>query len=147
MRVMPIGILHYLTKKRLAQYGKTSQHKVKNFYDAFLVEHSLYYTTQAWIINHYRLIIDFCMHQHLTPADLASWEGKILLVESEDDLFPESTRIILRRLYPQAAIYRYGKGAGHSPAIVCEEEYVNMLEDFLGIDRFPHPNIITSTQV
>ena len=79
MQVMPISIMHYLTKKRLAQYGKSAQHKAKHFYDAYLIEHSLHYTSRAWIINHYKLIIDFCMHQKLTPLNLASWKGKILL--------------------------------------------------------------------
>lgn len=146
MRFIPTGILHYLTKKRLAQYGKSSQHKTKHFYDAYLIEHSLYYTTRAWIVNHYRLIIDFCMHQQFTPADLASWEGKILLVESEDDLFPESTRAALSAIYPQATVYRFGKGAGHSPSVVCEGEYRNMLEDFLEMDCFPHPDAITALE-
>jgi pimeloyl-ACP methyl ester carboxylesterase len=137
-RVIPISFLHYLTKKRLAQYGKSSQHKTKHFYDAYLIEHNLYYTTRAWIINHYSLIIDFCMRQQFTPANLVSWGGKLLLVESEDDLFPESTRAALRGLYPQAPVYRFGKGAGHSPSVVCEEEYRNMLEDFLEIDHLPY---------
>jgi hypothetical protein len=110
VQVIPISILHYLTKRRLAQYGKSSQHKTKQFYDAYLIEHSLYHTTRAWILNHYRLIIDFCVHQQFAPTNLASWGGKILLVESEDDLFPESTRAALRELYPQAVVYRFCKG-------------------------------------
>ncbi|MGA2505375.1 MAG: hypothetical protein ABSG01_14930 [Anaerolineales bacterium] len=122
----------------MAQYGRSSQHKTKNFYDTYIIEHSLYNTTRAWISNHYRLIIDFCMHQQFTSADLASWEGKILLVESEDDLFPESTRTALRGLYPRAPIYRFGNGAGHSPLAVCEEESRNMLDDSLEIYHLHH---------
>ncbi len=131
--LIPTSLLHYLTQKRLAQYSNPSHRKTKGFYDAYLIEHSLYYTTRAWIANHYRIIIDFCTHEQLTSADLASWGGKILLVESEDDLFPESTRQTLRALYPRASVYRYGKGSGHSPAMDCEAEYRRMLEDFFEI--------------
>lgn len=136
-RLLPASFLHYLTKKRLEQYGRSSRHKTKQFYDAYLIEHNLYYTTRSWIINHYYLIIDFCKHQQFSRADFVSWGGKILLVESEDDLFPESTRASLRGLYPQASVYRFEKGAGHSPAVVCEEKYRMMLEEFL--DLTPQP--------
>ncbi len=131
--LIPTVLLRYLAQKRLAQYSNPSHRKTKGFYDAYLIEHSLYHTTRAWIANHYRLIIDFCTHVQFTPADLAAWSGKILLVESEDDLFPESTREALRALYPRAAVYRYGKGSGHSPAMDNEEEYRRMLEDFFEI--------------
>ncbi len=129
--LMPTSLLNYLTQKRLAQYSNPSHRKTKSFYDAYLIEHSLYYTNRAWITNHYRLIIDFCMQAQFTPADLASWSGKILLVESIDDLFPEATRETLRALYPQASVHRFGKGSGHSPALDCELEYKQMLENFL----------------
>jgi maspardin len=135
MRILPAGLLHFLTKKRLARYGQSYRHLAKRFYDAYLIEHGLYYTTRAWIANHYRLIIDFCLRQRFTPADLASWNGRILLVESEDDLFPESTRAELRALYPRASLHRFGKGAGHSPSVTCEEEYRRMLEGFFEVDR------------
>src|SRR5512146_1480500 len=101
VRLMPTALMHYLTQKRLTQYSNPSHRETKSFYDAYLIEHSLYFTTRAWIANHYRLIIDFCTHEHFTAADLASWGGKALLVESEDDLFPESTRERLHALYPQ----------------------------------------------
>ncbi len=131
VRVVPGSFLRYLTQKRLAQYANPAHHKTKSFFDAYLIEHSLYYTTRAWIVNHYRLIIDFCTHQRFAPTDLASWGGKILLVESEDDLFPESTRQALRALYPQAWVHRFDKGGGHSPAINREAEYKAMLNGFL----------------
>ncbi len=131
VRVVPDGFLRYLTQKRLAQYANPAHQKTKGFFDAYLIEHSLYYTTRAWIVNHYRLIIDFCTHRRFTPRDLASWGGKILLVESEDDLFPESTRQALRSLYPQASVHRFAKGGGHSPSINCEPEYKEMLDGFL----------------
>ncbi len=133
VRMMPVGLLQYLTQRRLAQYSNPVHRKTKSFYDAYLIEHSLYYTTRAWITNHYRLIMDFCTHRQFAPTDLAAWKGKVLLVESEDDLFPESTRQTLRALYPQAMVHRFGKGSGHSPATTCEEEYRHMLENFLKI--------------
>lgn len=132
VRVIPGGFLRYLTQKRLAQYSNPAHQKTKGFFDACLIEHSLFYTTRAWIVNHYRLIIDFCTHQRFASSDLASWVGKILLVESEDDLFPESTRQALRSLYPQASVYRFEKGGGHSPAINREAQYKEMLSGFLG---------------
>lgn len=117
------------------------QRKTKGFYDAYMIEHSFYFTTRAWTLNHYRLIIEFCTRRQYAPADLASWGGKILLVESEDDLFPETTRQALRTLYPQAAVHRFGKGSGHSPTLNCEEEYIHMLEDFFEIERFPNQTL------
>jgi hypothetical protein len=65
------------------------------------------------------------------PAEPDSWKGKFLLVESEDDVFPESTRAALRALYPRANVHRFGQGAGHSPSVTREAEYGRMLEEFL----------------
>ncbi len=129
--LIPTGLMNYLSQKRLAQYSNPTHRRTKSFFDAYLIEHSLYFTTRAWIANHYRLIIDFCTQAQYAAADLAVWSGKMLLVESEDDLFPESTRQTLRALYPRASVYRFGTGSGHSPAMDREEDYKKMLEDFL----------------
>ncbi len=131
VQIMPVSLLRRLALRRLRQYSDPRKRKTKGFFDAYMIEHSICYTTRDWIANHYRLIIDFCMNQHFAPDDMAGWRGKILLIESEDDLFPESTRQAMRQLYPGAAIHRFGRGAGHSPAVTCEAEYRRVLENFL----------------
>jgi aminoacrylate hydrolase len=131
MQIMPVRLLRHLALRRLRQYSDPRKRKTKGFFDAYMIEHGIYYTTRDWIANHYRLIIDFCMNQHFTPYDMAGWRGKMLLIESEDDIFPQSTRQALRQLYPGAAIHRFGKGAGHSPAITGEAKYLRTLETFL----------------
>ncbi len=129
--IIPSGIIQTASLKRLKQYSNPTNIQQKSFFDAYAIEIGLYQTNKEWILNHYRLIIDYCEHQLFKPSDLDNWKGRMLLVESEDDLFPESTREEMRRLYPKADIYRFQKGAGHSPAITSEAEYKKMLDNFI----------------
>jgi hypothetical protein len=53
----------------------------------------------------YRLGIDLVECFRFTPGDLASWPGRILILESDEDLPTPEQRAELRRCYPRAGIY------------------------------------------
>jgi len=64
-------------------------------------------------------------------ADTASWPGRILILDANDDeLMPAQARAGLRALYPQADAYAFS-GTGHSAAILHPSEYANVIAHFL----------------
>jgi pimeloyl-ACP methyl ester carboxylesterase len=66
-----------------------------------------------------------------TAQDLAGWNGRMLLVLSEDDpASPERVRTALQTLYPRAEL-RLFTGSGHTTAVSDQEEYQAVVDGFL----------------
>ena len=78
----------------------------------------------------HRLGIDLVRSFRFTPEDLDSWPGRILILESDQDLFTPERRAELRRCYPQASVHTF-HGAGHTPWMSHREEYLCVINEFL----------------
>jgi pimeloyl-ACP methyl ester carboxylesterase len=61
-----------------------------------------------------RLGIDLVESFRFTPDELASWPGRVLILESDEDIVTSELRAELRRHYPQARVHTF-HGAGHTP--------------------------------
>lgn len=69
--------------------------------------------------------------QRFAPGDLATWPGRILLIESaRDEAFPPAARAALRALYPQARVLTF-PGAGHAVMLTRPDVYVAAVRAFL----------------
>lgn len=86
--------------------------------------------TREAALNTYRRMRDFDQ-QNFSPADLARWQGKVLIIFSEDDpTTPELLRKELLALYPGAATHLFS-GSGHATAILESSDYIQVMESFL----------------
>jgi pimeloyl-ACP methyl ester carboxylesterase len=86
-------------------------------------------TRQAALNTFYRMM-DFD-NQAFSPADLAGWPGKtMIMLASDDPTTPESLRKALLDLYPGARLHLF-KGSGHATSILESSEYIQVLESFL----------------
>jgi pimeloyl-ACP methyl ester carboxylesterase len=65
-----------------------------------------------------------------TPGDLTSWPGRILILESDEDLLTPEQCAELRRCYPRAGVYKF-RGAVHTPWMSHKEEYLSVINEFL----------------
>jgi pimeloyl-ACP methyl ester carboxylesterase len=66
-----------------------------------------------------------------TPDDLKDWPGILLLVFGSDDPgTPPDVREAMQRLYPRAEV-RVFEGSGHTLAASRQEEYYQIIGDFL----------------
>jgi pimeloyl-ACP methyl ester carboxylesterase len=75
-------------------------------------------------------LLDFVERGDLSPDDRAGWEGRILLIEADDDAtFDAQARERLRGLYPMAAVHTF-HGAGHSPGTTKRDEYFMLVREF-----------------
>ena len=85
-------------------------------------------TRQAALSTYLRMM-DFDQ-QVFSPSDLASWQGRTLIMLAEDDpTTPESLRKALLDLYPGARLHLF-KGSGHATAILESEEYIKVIQEF-----------------
>ena len=78
----------------------------------------------------YRLGIDLMESFRFAPDDLASWPGRVLILESDEDLLTPEQRAELRWCYPQARVHTF-RGAGHTPWMSHREEYLSIVKEFL----------------
>jgi deazaflavin-dependent oxidoreductase (nitroreductase family) len=78
----------------------------------------------------YLLGIDLVESFRFAPDDLASWPGKILILESDEDPVTPEKRAELRQTYPQARVHTF-RGAGHTPWMSHREEYLAVIKEFL----------------
>jgi 3-oxoadipate enol-lactonase len=70
--------------------------------------------------------------QTFSPSDLAGWQGTTLVILSEDDpTTPETLRKKLIDLYPGTRLHVF-KGSGHASSILESEEYIKVIEEFMG---------------
>jgi pimeloyl-ACP methyl ester carboxylesterase len=86
--------------------------------------------TKVDLQDMYRLGIDLVESFRFAPGDLASWPGRVLILESDQDLVTPEQRAELRRCYPQAAVHTF-RGAGHTPWMSHKKEYLSVIKEFL----------------
>jgi pimeloyl-ACP methyl ester carboxylesterase len=77
-----------------------------------------------------RLGIDLVESYRFTPDELASWAGRVLILESDEDIVTPEQRAELRRRYPQTRVHTF-HGAGHTPWMSHKEEYLSVINEFL----------------
>jgi pimeloyl-ACP methyl ester carboxylesterase len=88
-----------------------------------------HFTRQA-AINIYLRMMDFDRKEY-TPADLADWSGKTLILLAEDDpTTPEARRKALIELYPGAVVH-LTKSDDPSASMLESGEYTKLVEEFL----------------
>jgi pimeloyl-ACP methyl ester carboxylesterase len=86
--------------------------------------------TRQAALNTFSRMMDFDQHP-FTPADLAGWQGKTLIMLAEDDpTTPPAMRTTLVGLYPGATLHLF-KGSGHATSILETDEYIRVMDDFL----------------
>ena len=101
------------------------------FWAAYFHETLYLHTSKADVRAQHEVTGDFLLNYRFTPGDLADWPGRMLIIESEDDMaFKPEARQALRQLYPQADVYTFHE-AGHSPGYTRPEAYLAVLVPFL----------------
>jgi len=69
--------------------------------------------------------------QLYSPSDLATWQGKTLIMLAEDDpTTPQALRDALVALYPGSTVHLF-RGSGHATGILESGEYIKVIEEFL----------------
>ncbi|HIH96420.1 MAG TPA: alpha/beta hydrolase [Thermoplasmata archaeon] len=126
---LPFWIFCLIAKWKISKLIPTNMEE-KEFWDAYFHEMFSNMKKEA-LASLSRCMIDFGQNYTFSKDDLANWPGKILILESDDDLFfNPSERKALRELYPQAQVHTF-HGTGHLTLIVNREEFVSVVRNFL----------------
>jgi pimeloyl-ACP methyl ester carboxylesterase len=126
---LPERLLRGLLKARLGRTLEAADAFWRRYFDMAIEG-----LTKADIVSRVQLQAEFGQ-QAWAPTDLASWPGRVLLIEGEDDpLFPAAARARVRALYPSAELYSF-RGTGHAAAVLRPEEYAGVVARFIQEQR------------
>jgi pimeloyl-ACP methyl ester carboxylesterase len=117
-----------------AQFRRSLQDYPDDFWYAYLTgkeaEGSFRHMT-----THYRCMLDFVQHWHISPASFASWHGRALILESdlERDVTPQE-RANTAALFVNSSIHEFHH-ARHLSFITHTQEFAETVTRFLTGER------------
>ena len=82
------------------------------------------------VINLLSVIFEFAREGY-TKSDLADWQGRALVVASEDDAGFDDLVWLTDNL-PNAKPHTFPKGLGHLPQLIHKDKFESLIRDFLG---------------
>lgn len=130
-RWMPMWLLRRVGLRRLQEYYVGLPAGEREFWNAYMREAYTRFLNKSWTLSSSRCIADYCRNYSFSRQDLEHWQGRILLIESDDDqAINLRQREALKATYPQAQVHTF-HAAGHMPAITKELDYIALILDFL----------------
>jgi len=127
--LLPLGIVRFRIWKLLGK-ALSVQPEEQLFWQAMMHE-LVADLTRADMVSSFDETIDYRLNYHFSPADLTTWQGKVLILQSDDDpaTKPEMRRV-LRNLYPQAQVHTFHQ-AGHTPFLSQPDVFYPLVRTFL----------------
>ena len=127
--LLPAGVLRALVSAALGKALAVPPEE-KVFWRALLRE-LVAQLTRADLVSSFDDSIDYRLNSHFSPADLATWPGKVLILQSDDDPATKpAMRQALSNLYPQAQAHTFHQ-AGHTPFLSQPDEFYPLVSAFL----------------
>jgi pimeloyl-ACP methyl ester carboxylesterase len=128
--LLPIGIVRFLVEKLVLGRALAVRPEERLFWQSMMHE-LVDQLTREDLVSSFDETIDYRLNYHFSPADLANWPGKILILQSNDDPATKpAMRQALRNLYPQAQLHTF-QGAGHTPFLSQPDEFYPIVHAFL----------------
>ena len=130
VRYLPFWYMKLVSKQRLLKLISPPVPE-RQFWKAYLNEKFKSSVTKKDITSQMEYTLDYVSNYNFTPGDLAEWQGKLLILESDDDLAvkPE-LRDSFKLLYPVARIYTL-RNSGHTPGYRGVPEYIDVIRRFI----------------
>jgi pimeloyl-ACP methyl ester carboxylesterase len=130
-KAIPWKLISKLLKKPLLKTVSQSALE-REFWMGYLDELFSRRLTKADILANMLIQYEYHSRFHFTPEDLGTWNGRVLIAESDTDIIGPRRRQALRESYPGAKVHTFYK-AGHAPMFTQPGEYLKVVKDFLEI--------------
>lgn len=133
--VLPQSLFVPLLKLRLNKMLLATLSRVKHpeyeFWRAYLNEAIASDHLKEVAVHQNKCLLELAQQPQFTADDLKKWQGKILIIDSDDDpAIGEKDRALLRQTYPQGQIHTFSD-AGHASSILKREEVFSVIRNFL----------------
>jgi pimeloyl-ACP methyl ester carboxylesterase len=131
-RTLPWSIFSALLPRSMSE-ALDPAGKDRDFWKAYFHEMLSMRVSKADMLANFRIQVDYHRRFHFTPNDLADWQGKVLIAESDTDVIGPRRRQALRETYPNAEVHTYHNG-GHTTMFARFDEYLAMVKRFLNCE-------------
>jgi pimeloyl-ACP methyl ester carboxylesterase len=131
---LPRSLFVPLLKLRLNQMLLTKlrsvNHPEAEFWSAYLNEAIASNLLKEVFIHQNKCLLELAQQPRFTSTDLTNWNGRILIIESDDDpAISRADRALLKSTYPQAHVHTF-KDVGHASSILKREDVVALIRGF-----------------
>jgi pimeloyl-ACP methyl ester carboxylesterase len=110
---------------------RAANHPEAELWSAYLNEAIAAGVLKEVFLHQNKSLLDLAQQPQFTPDDLKEWNGRILIIESDDDpAIAARGRASLRSTYPQAHVHTF-LDAGHASSILKRQEVVSVINNFL----------------
>ncbi len=128
-KMMPWSVMQNVLRRALRKLLGGSQDE-QRFWDAYCRELLTARLSKERAVENMRQQRAFHQRFRFHPRDTDDWQGKMLLIESDNDVNGAYRRKALRDMYPQAELYTF-HGGGHVPMFSQREQYLAVVQRFL----------------
>jgi pimeloyl-ACP methyl ester carboxylesterase len=137
-RLVPFSLTRALLKLEMSRHLSTpaqgdaaervaeSRRRLEDYFDRRM--------TKRTLLSRVALGLDFNLRESYAPEDHASWPGRVLIIESDNDpTIPEAARRRLRETYPRAMVCTF-TGAGQMIPLLQPEALTEVVKAFIKQD-------------
>ncbi len=134
MKLLPASAVRFMMWRLWSTLVTTSTEE-QAFWLGLLREILTKQLSKANLVSVTEEIYDFSAHYHFRSGDLATWPGKILILESDQDkAYSPAIRAETRAVYPQARVHTF-HDAGHTAIMTDTGEFISAIHAFLDEGR------------
>ncbi len=141
LQILPISLMKILAKKKLsklAEFGSEISMEVqerRRFAGALFVAMMDLYITKQNVINFLKLAYAFNEKDTYTTGEFTDWEGRVLLITSEDDPYYPDVALLEKGL-PNSEVSKLPTGFKHlAPQILRDEFHARILSFIDGLGK------------
>jgi pimeloyl-ACP methyl ester carboxylesterase len=129
LNLLPWSIVKAVFKRRSADL-LPGDHPEAALSQAFYAEMLDYRLNKKQLLSVYARAVDLDLNHRFSPDDLRDWDGRVLILLSDDDpTIPPELHHQLLNLYPQAQAHIF-HGAGRAASITRRDEYHAVIDAF-----------------
>lgn len=136
LQVFPISIMKALAKKKLSKLGEFEKEvppeiqERRRFASALFGAMMDHYFTRQNITNMLKLAYAFNEKDGYTSGEFKNWQGKVLLITSEDDPYYPDVALLETGL-PNTEVFKFPKGFKHVAPQIHRDEFHARIQSFI----------------
>jgi pimeloyl-ACP methyl ester carboxylesterase len=129
-----IGLPKWVTRRVVkSQFRQVMKKYPDDFWRSYLTGKDVNIPFQL-IANHYRCMLDFLQNWHISPESFASWHGRALILESDQDQDTPQERANLEALFVNKSTHVFHH-AEHLSFITHTKEFAETVIHFLNVQQ------------
>jgi pimeloyl-ACP methyl ester carboxylesterase len=136
LRILPISLMKSLAKKKLSKLAAFEQEislevqERRRFAGALFGAMMDLYITEQNVTNFLKLAFAFNEKDAYTAGEFKDWDGRVLLITSEDDPYYPDVELLEKGL-PHSEVFKLPTGFKHLAPQILRDEFHTKIQSFI----------------